>query len=320
MDPMLGNLRMRGLLLSSFLGLTLQACSPETQDFDSSHSPEDSGEPLYVVDGETPDLPSYDEDELRAAIEEALITLMSIDAEPILDAYDSLLAHAESGCPDWLNSNGTLYWFDHCSTADGTAFDGFGTQVLLEDFEDEDGTVWNQRSIYMVGELSDIDHNTLTATGNAGAYSGLGAQGQIISLDFLSKDIQLSGDIAADSWLAEMEHSPALYRYALSFPEIAGHALSMTAQIELTIESADLLVIDNLLLYNEALGSECPQEPAGNMSIRMQSGAWLDLSFDGPNWAPISDPEACDGCSKLWAQGQFLGEFCIDFTGLLPEE
>ena len=74
------------------------------------------------------------------------------------------------------------------------------------------------------------------------------------------------------------------------------------------------MAIEDLLLYDEPMGSDCPIEPAGSMSIRLASGEWLDLSFDGPRWDGPTEPSVCDGCGEIWSKEVPLGELCLDFS------
>ena len=56
------------------------------------------------------------------------------------------------------------------------------------------------------------------------------------------------------------------------------------------------------------------------MSLRMASGEWLDLIFDGPRWAGPTAPDVCDGCGEGWAKEVPLGKLCMDFSVLLQVE
>jgi len=303
---------------SSILIFLVSGCSPESESPDSASTTE-TGDLPYVVQTEEDTPPDFDEDSLVQAIEGALAELLSVDAAPILEAYDSLLSHAETGCPDWLNSEGYTYWVDDCTTEDGTLFDGFGTLVELEGFEDTDGTIWNQRAIYMLGELADAEGNGLVGAGSASDSTAVNLAGADISMTNIGEGFGLSGDMAAGTWLEERS-SPQLYRYTINLEKTGAFALYLDALTELESDELDLLAVDELLLYNAAMGSDCPLEPAGSLSLRLSSGDWLDLSFDGPLWGEVTDPGLCDGCGSIWAKEVSLGQLCLDFSALLPAE
>jgi hypothetical protein len=293
-------------------------CSPVSEEPDPA-DPIDTGELPYVVHGENEGIPEYDEDTLVSLVESALAELVTIDATPLLDAYDALMTHAESGCPDWLNTNGYTYWVDDCTTEDGTLFDGFGTQLNLEDYEDPDGTIWNQRAIFMLGEIQDVEGNGLVGTGAASEATAVNTGGQQITMTNIVQGYELGGDVATGSWL-DGESSPRLYSYTLTGAGGEGFVIYIDALAELDSDEVDLLAIEEMVIYDEPMGSDCPIEPAGSMSLRMASGEWLDLSFDGPRWDGPTDPEVCDGCGEIWAKEVPLGELCLDFDVLFQAE
>ena len=83
----------------------------------------------------------------------------------------------------------------------------------------------------------------------------------------------------------------------------------------------DTVVFDAVTIFDESLGSTCPTEPGGVVSVRDVSGDWYDVVFDGPTeYGDESDPDLCDGCGAAYYRGEYLGQVCSDFTGMLDWE
>jgi hypothetical protein len=90
----------------------------------------DTGTPFepspYIFDEADPPVPVLDEATLEVAIRGAVAIAYSLNARPVFSAYHSAISDMESGCPDYYESDGNVYWYDQCTTSTGTQFDGYG--------------------------------------------------------------------------------------------------------------------------------------------------------------------------------------------------
>ncbi len=114
---------------------------------------------------------------------------------------------------------------------------------------------------------------------------------------------------------------PTLYWYAARDPGSGGKGILVSGSVTVETGSVSAVVMEDLYLLEEALGSTCGIEPSGTVSILDAEGRWYDLVFDGPtDAAPEVDPAVCDGCATAWYRGAALGEACIDFSVLTAWE
>ena len=74
------------------------------------------------------------------------------------------------------------------------------------------------------------------------------------------------------------------------------------------------------MLDNAAL-DDCTAEAGGTVSLYSADVGWVDVLFDGR--ASATDPidvTLCDGCGAAWSAGDYLGQVCVDFSELVPDE
>ena len=126
----------------------------------------------YLLDDETEAI-GIDIPALESEIHDIFAKLFSFKPQNILDAYQEIMQGATSDCPRWfVNEDGTEYWFDYCTTAEGYSFDGYGTH--LQDFAtiDEQGTDWTGHNFWGLGTVRAPDGRTVKTTG--GIFTRLG--------------------------------------------------------------------------------------------------------------------------------------------------
>ncbi len=127
------------------------------------------------------------------------------------------------------------------------------------------------------------------------------------------------GPAAQGTWLGDGV-SPEIVSYGLRYPSVDGRAVYVSGRVLVDDGPVEAVVFEELFMYSAELGSPCPSEPAGMVSVLDGEGAWFDILFDGGQWGEAVDADACDGCGGAWYQGSYLGEVCADFGVLLDWE
>jgi len=286
---------------------------------DSTPDPEEDDEP-YLSDDTDVDLPSFDAEAVGAALGAAMTDARQISAVPVVAGYFEATAGMDETCPGWLNFDGTEYWYDYCTTLDGTTFDGYGAHVLFEDYPLGDGNYWDGYQISSLGSVTTPAGDVFEAAGAAYVLWTEASDGGLIYQSYVEGGFSYDGPAAAGTWL-EDNLSPTLSTYAIAYPGFGpgaddGNAIVLSGQVLVEDASVAAVVFEELFIYDETLGSPCPSEPDGMISVLNTSGVWVDLVFDGGQWGEAVDPAVCDGCGSAWYQGNLLGEVCADFSGL----
>lgn len=297
------------------IGWLLLACAGSKGE-DSGSSAEEAP---YLVDEETLDLPepTFDAAGAAEAGASAFAALRAITAAPIVEAYEEAMEGADSDCPDFFTSeDGISYWYDDCTSGDGTTFSGYGAIVTYTGVEDG-GYAWAGDVVYGSGTITDEDGAVLAINGAAGLLDGESVDGVSAAWNVVDGDFSVDG--ADEGWLAS-GLSPSLQMQALSFGEI--RAFIVTGTLAGLDGEIDAILADDMLIGTEETGTPCALEPTGGLSLRDAEGHWTDVLFDVPFDTSTEtfgemDPALCDGCGRAWFQGQDLGEVCFDFSVLL---
>lgn len=292
--------------------LLIAACGPSEKG-----SVADSEAP-YLLDESELDLPepTFDADEASAAVEEALGALVAITAEPIVDAYQDAVEGADRSCPTWYTSDdGQDYWYDDCTSSDGTSFQGYGALVAYA--TTSDGVALTGSVVYGSGTITRPDGVTLSLNGAAGLLDGEGDNGVQTAMNVVDGDFSL--DDADEGWLAT-GLEPSLTMQALSYGDL--RAFSAAGTLAGLDTDIDAILADDMLIATEGTGTPCSLEPTGTLSLRGADGHWTDIIFDVPFDASTQtfgemDADLCDGCGTAWFEGQEIGQACFDFSVLL---
>lgn len=291
--------------------LLLLACVQDTPD-----DPTETDLPTeYVLDEEEAPEPALTEAEVELAIQEALELALSLNAQPVMDAYQSVMDHAESTCPDYYESEGNVYWYDTCTTSDGTDFSGYAFYQLYEDYE-SGGALYNGEAFYGVAEVQTADGRTFLGGGGASvlvaeaeeytAYSssiyGSFADSESTGDDWLAAG--LSPDL--DLWSADY------WAYGVHYAAVDGGVTGLSGGVS-TVVFAEVALADGWY--------SCTDELTGSVLVRDEDGGWYDVLFDNSyeEGAEV-DPSECDGCGTIWFSGEPVGSACVDASALVDWE
>ena len=278
----------------------------------AEEGPEGTAEaPPYIADEDTTDVPDVRPKDLSSAIEEAIAAMMELRSAPLVAAYSSAVAGGDEECPTW--AQGSEYWFDSCTSEDGTRFEGVGALTEYEDFTQGDYT-YSGSQLYTVGSIVTPEGHTFKGSGGSADLWGTSTGGELIQYVSFEGDFSWDGPGAAGTWL-ESGHSPWLTMWATTAP--SGWRTLVVDGTLTGITEASAVVFHEVTVMSGDFGDTCVPEPSGAISIRDLEGNWLELEFDGTGGEDWPPPEAaCDGCAQGWYRGIDVGQICPDVDRL----
>lgn len=302
--------------------LLAAGCGPVQPDVSTAPTSA-TGEPApYIFDEDDPPVPGLQAAELEVVIESAVALVLSLNAGPIFPAYDTAMAGAEETCPAYYTSEGSRYWYDSCTASTGATYSGYSFYQLYDDFDAGDGALYDGRTVSGVAQIVTADGYTYESGGTAQSLEAVGV-GYTYFSSYIAGGFSWDGPEAAGTWL-ETGVSPDITLLGYVAPGYGNYMLldgGLSGLGGLDAALLDTVVFDSVLLFDAGLGSSCPTEPGGVVSVRDDVGNWYDVVFDGPtDSGVVSDPDLCDGCGSAWFRGEPLGEVCVDFGGLLEWE
>lgn len=297
--------------------LLLACTSPEAVEVPEKEQPLP-----YIYEEEELPVPSVDASSVEAAALQGLQRALQLRAQPVFSAYSAAMSAADAGCPDYYDYEGNMYWYDNCSSSGGGYWSGYSFYVLYQDMDDGAGNLYNGESLSGVSRIETPDGHVFEAGGAAYYYDMTHSAQDESDIDYtyfvsiVQGSFAYDGPEASGSWVEEGV-SPDLVYYGAYVPSLEGHLASLDGSVGGLSGEISYLVFDSLTLYDAALTS-CPQEPGGGFSVRGSDGYWYDVTFDGAvEWGEQVQPAVCDGCGKLWFEGEEMGEVCVDFSSLV---
>ncbi len=273
----------------------------------------------YLDDTVDEEVPELDAAALTTAGNLALAEAVSVNGGPAVAAYFEALGDSDAACPVWNVSDGTPFWFDSCTTDSGAYFDGYGYHYEYVGESDGSNT-WTGFAINTLATITTADGHVFEGAGAAGYLTGVDAGGNDVWYSYVQPGFSYDGAAAEGTWLDD-GLDPNMTWYALRVPASGGVAATLNGSAKVSDGPLAALVFNDILLLDELLGSSCPEEPHGSLSVLDNDGHWIDVYFDGPEWeGPETPPELCDGCGAAWYRGTFLGEACFDFSPLADSD
>jgi hypothetical protein len=284
--------------------LFLLACGGEKGE--TSH-------PYLLADDQPADAPRFESDAVGRSIEEAIAVFQALDPAPVIAAYDAAMTHADGGCPAWYTSDGMPFWYDDCTTEDGTTFDGYGYEVVYDGTSDGYAT-YTGTAIGAVASIQSPNGDYFTINGVVYDLEGVvAAQGTSIRYTEMSGDIAYSGN-------PNPGIAPTFRRTVYEL--VGGVGLQIDGSVSGLSGELEATAFDDVYLVDEATGmSDCSDEPSGVISVLDAGGDWIDLVFDPEveDSAIETDAGRCDGCAAAWWGSTYLGQACADFSPWLAQ-
>jgi hypothetical protein len=271
----------------------------------------------YIFEEDAPPVADLDVGELEAAIDAAVDLALTLNATPIFPAYQAAMVGSESACPSYYEADGNVYWYDQCTAGTGASFSGYSFYQVYENADFGDGALYNGQAVSGVAEVVTADGYTFQSGGSAYILSSA-TETYTAYTSMIAGAFAWDGPEAEGTWLAEgVSPDVTMVAYNTAY----GNFMQLDGGLSGLGGALDTVVFDTVVIYEEALGSTCPTEPGGVVSVRDASGSWYDVVFDGPaGFDAESDPSLCDGCGEAYFRGEPLGSVCADFTTLLAFE
>jgi len=257
-----------------------------------------------------------------AVVEAALVDwrdlLFSVQAAPVLDAYDDAMSHGDELCPSAYGNYSDGYWFNNCESYDGARFDGYAFH--------QDQTVY--------AETATQAYRSLSGVAVVDVPDGPLFQASGVVYDSLYEDVTDGRPVA---------FYQSIVRGTFDYPDADGwNAKGLAPDIDLGVYAdfglgyrdvrvgggisgfsgeVNTVVAEGLFFRTALSPGQCAVEPAGTIAARLSDGSWVDIVFDDVVEQAILDTDsACDGCGRAFYQGERVGKVCLDLSPLLSWE
>lgn len=276
-----------------------------------------------------PDLDGFGADRLDGGaiereLEAILAQLLGLNNVPVIELYWEQVGWRDEQCPESQtndNQDGTWTdsWEDTCTTAAGASFDGsvYGRHAegLITG-----GYAYDGGDFKGWASVTSPSGETLVIGGYTTVYDGVAedGSGDLHTYSRGRTDVLWTGTTHAEAWFSSGLHPgldlDAWWEDGAGRVHIDGQASGFSGEVA-SVE------LDTLVAIAPGLGSPCPEELGGTVSLRDRAGTWYDVAFDGPT-APDGDlgPGACDGCGGVTVGGEAWGTACADPAVLLDWE
>ena len=99
----------------------------------------------YVVDVEwSNESADFDLDKIENAVNDAIVTLRSYNAHPVISSYQDVMTYADPYCPSSYEDNGNSFWYGQCESTGGMTYNGYLFYNTYSDMDFfGDGGVWD---------------------------------------------------------------------------------------------------------------------------------------------------------------------------------
>jgi hypothetical protein len=276
----------------------------------------------YIYAEETEVTPSVDVAAVEEAAAAGIIRALQLRAPPVFPAYKAAMAASDAQCPNYYDYNGSVYWYDNCQSEGGSEFAGYSFYTLYDHVDDGAGSFYTGEALSGVSAVETPEGHHFEAGGNAVYYRVDHAAQSKDDTDYsywissVQGSFSYDGPEAEGSWLAE-DVAPDLTYSAAYLPSQDGRYAVIDGSVGGLEGDISYLVFDGLTVWSPEI-STCPEEPGGGFSVRGADGYWYDVTFDGAtDWGQKVAPADCDGCGRLWFEGEELGTVCADFSTAL---
>ncbi|MDP6935323.1 MAG: hypothetical protein QGG40_20555 [Myxococcota bacterium] len=260
-------------------------------------------------------------DEVEQGITDALVSVFTLDPLFLHQAYDEMVALSDDDCPYYYDyyyeDYDRYYWYDACTTDEGDAFSGYAIHSDWSGYEADGYTYDEYRYLSAQAKITHADGRVIEAAGYSSYYERTYPDYATAAYHYIVGDFRFDGPSAEGTWLAK-DWSAYLYFYGAYYPGYPGNYVTTYGSLSGLDGLVNAIELDDVVLYQEALGSPCGIEPSGTISVRDDDGAWYDVDFQGPAyWGAPAFPPECDGCGEVYYRGTYQGEVCPEFSPLV---
>lgn len=272
----------------------------------------------YIVPEVDPPTASFSVEDLEASMAEALSMAQGLTGAAVFPSYFAVMEGADPDCPNYYEQDGNIYWYDSCTSTQGSAFNGYSFYYHYDHYVQGD-EVHTGDALAGVAQVWDADGNLFLAGGTA--YDLLvEGDGYQYWYSIAQGAFSYDGPEGLGTWL-EDGLSPDMIQYAYHLPASDARGYVMQGTVSGISGAFNAAVFDGIYMFDEGLaayaGGNCSAEPGGVVSMRDGDGNWYDILFDGYSDSRPRTPEGmCDGCGEAYFRGDDVGTVCVDFTGL----
>jgi len=252
-------------------------------------------------------------DEVDAELPLAIDQMFSVNATPVFDAYQTIMATEDDVCPAYRQTSGGDIWYQipTCETASGSSFYGSA-------YTDSNGHSTGDYSVSRLFTLCYVelaDGHAFTGNGTIEQTTTIIAGGDIQGTLSIEGGFHWDGPGSEGTWVSG-DAVPTVQATSLYSPTTQIRSLTFDGAWEGDLDGFTAASLQGVSLAADASGG-CTTEPEGSFSLRDSSGNWYTLTLDG-----TGDPStpACDGCGELTWRGEDLGTVCLDLSPLLSWE
>lgn len=297
------------------------------QDPVEEEADEEPGE--YIHESE-PVEPMLSLAQVELGISQAIQAVQEIDPEPLHSLYEQVQEDGDSACPSYdedylLDYPDRLYWRDACLVSAGASFSGYAYSYDFGAYVDASETYEYAGYAYYSGSSKVVDGqgHTFLGSGYSSYYERTHVSaGYSHFYNSVTGNFRTDNPAYADTWLAK-DLNVSLYVYGTRYAWDGDGSIEGSASVYYDASMSGLtgainaIRLDEVYIYPETEGSMCDLEPAGAIALRDEAGSWYEVEFDGPKYFGAGAfPPDCDGCGRVYFQGNLLGEVCPDFTAI----
>jgi len=283
--------------------------------------PEEENPSEYIFEEESPEL-ALSIGAIEEAIEETVEILQRLDPIAVHEAYEEAKQAADENCPILNDAYDYDFWSESCETEAGASFTGQVAYWRYQDYQDE---------YYDIAEDAYYNGDAKVTTADGDIFVGSGYSRRESKKDLNGDnryqwwqawgEFSWSGPSADGSWISD--------DYTVDFSMWSGNYYAQNYATYTSFNGGvsglkgeiNTLLMRDIMIYGEELGSECDLEPYGTVSVRDNSGNWVDVVFDGPAyWGAWAFQPHCDGCGMAYFRGEELGPVCTDFSTFMNFE
>lgn len=309
------------LIISIVAGCTGTASEPGPEPVDSDPTVVDPDPPSeYVADEEALPAPTASLDEIGEALQLALDAAMTIHGAPVRAAYDAAMTGSTGACPYVYATPDGAYWYDSCTAADGSEFDGYVFSYEESGlFDPSSGLVLDYWYAYGGATVENAGGEQLELAGSAVSVKGTGDSNGITYTIYqtdVGGTFRWDGPEADGTWLSS-GLDPDLISDVTSIASLDVASVFLSGGFG-GFGDGWAIAFDANTVGDALLGLPCADELSGTIGVRAPDGTWYDVQFQGSDGLdPDYDPARCDGCGDVFYRGEAMGEVCADTHAML---
>ena len=255
----------------------------------------------YIYDGAAPEtVAPMSAEEMEPAVQEVFDAVLQIDAELVVEGHAASIKLSDKTCPEFLDHNNQVLWYEFCETAEGAVFRGYSLSATLFGLVLED--VYHERWMWYTARMwvQDLKGQVFQLWGDSLIEETVGEDGSQERFVLLDGDFRWDDPMADGTWMQD-DLSIWLYTLESQFASHREHWFDGSV----SRLKGDLVAVQFQDVLFSTAEDGCETEPAGTISVWDWHGNRYDIAYD----------ETCDGCGEaVLDDGTVVGTVCTDFS------